>query len=164
MESQLAYWLIGLSRTKKACILISADVFFSVFALWVAFSLRWGYFYVPKNNEWLLFVAAPFIAVPVFIRLGLYRAIIRYIEIRALWTIVQATVIYSLIFAVVIFESSILGIPRTVPPLNWLLMLLLVGSSRFFARWWLRDIYFQVTGKRSITNGYKKKCHYLWCG
>ncbi len=156
MESQLAYWFIGLSRTKKACILISADVFFSVFALWVAFSLRWGYFYVPKNNEWLLFVAAPFIAVPVFIRLGLYRAIIRYIEIRALWTIVQATVIYSLIFAVVIFESNILGIPRTIPPLNWLLMLLLVGSSRFFARWWLRDIYFQVTGKRSIANGCKK--------
>jgi len=156
MESQLAYWFIGLSRSQKAFILISADVFFAVFALWLAFSLRWGVLYVPKGNEWFLFAAAPVIAVPVFIRLGLYRAIIRYIEMRALWTIVQATVFYALIFAFVVFESSIPGIPRTVPPLNWLLMLLLVGSSRFFARWWLRDIYFRLAGNRNVTDIYKR--------
>ncbi|MDP2902337.1 MAG: nucleoside-diphosphate sugar epimerase/dehydratase [Methylovulum sp.] len=149
MESQLAHWLIGLSRRKKAFILICADVFFTVLALWMAFSLRWGVWYIPEGDQWVLFAVAPLIAVPIFSRLGLYRAIIRYIEVRALWAIIQATSFYALIFAFVVYESSIQGIPKTVTPLYWLLMILLVGSSRFFARWWLGDIYSSLAGGRS---------------
>jgi FlaA1/EpsC-like NDP-sugar epimerase len=139
----LRTWFVGLSRRTKAVILISADVFFTLFALWSAFSLRWGVWYVPKGNEWYLFAVAPVIAVPIFIRLGLYRAIIRYIEVRALWTIIQATSLYALIFAFILYESGIKVIPRIVSPLNWLLIMLLVSSSRFFVRWWLADVYFR---------------------
>ncbi len=149
MEAQLAHWLIGLSRRKKAFILICTDIFFTVFALWAAFSLRWGVWYLPVNDQWYLFAVAPLIGVPIFSRLGLYRAIIRYIEVRALWAIIQATSFYALIFAFVVYESSIQGIPKTVTPLYWLLMILLVGSSRFFARWWLGDIYSSLAGERS---------------
>ncbi|MGZ5054929.1 MAG: polysaccharide biosynthesis protein, partial [Methylobacter sp.] len=132
MRSRLANWFIGLARQKKAFILISADVFFAVFALWAALSLRWGWLYVPKGDEWYLFAAAPVIAVPIFVKLGLYRAIIRYMEVRALWTIIQATTLYALVFAFVLYESGIKGVPRTVLPLNWLNMMLLVGGSRVF--------------------------------
>ena len=156
MQRQLAHWFIGLQRRNKAIILISADVFFVLFALWSAFSLRWGEFYSPKGDEWYLFAAAPFIAVPIFVRLGLYRAIIRYIEIRALWTIAQATTLYALVFAFVLYESAIQVIPRTVSPLNWLLVMLLVGSSRFFARWWLGETYFSLGGIRSAVDSGKK--------
>ncbi len=149
MKVRVAHWFTGLSRTKKAGILISVDVVFAVLALWLAFSLRWGEWYMPKGDEPYLFIAAPFIAVPIFIRLGLYHAIVRYIEIRALGTIVQATALYSLIFAFVIYQSSIPNIPRTIAPLNGLLMLLLVGSSRFIARWWLTDIHTRLPGIRS---------------
>ena len=146
MKAELAYWFITRSRRTKAFFLISADMCFSVLALWTAFSLRWGVFYIPKGHEWYLFAAAPVIAVPIFAKLGLYRAIIRYIEIRALWTIIQAVTFYALVFAFVLYESGIKGIPRTVSPLNWLNMMLLVGSSRFFARWWLGEIYFSLSG------------------
>lgn len=140
----LRSWFVGLSRRVKAAILISADSCFTVFALWAAFSLRWSDWYIPKAHEWVLFAIAPVIAVPIFIRLGLYRAIIRYIEIRALWTIIQATTLYSIIFAFILYESGIKGIPRTVSLLNWLLIILLVSSSRFFVRWWLADVYHRV--------------------
>jgi FlaA1/EpsC-like NDP-sugar epimerase len=149
-------WFISLSRQKKAFILISADIFFAVSALWAAFSLRWGELYIPKSNEWYLFVAAPVIAVPIFIKMGLYRAIIRYIEVRALWTIIQATTLYALVFAFVLYESGIKGVPRTVLPLNWLNMMLLVGGSRFFARWWLGEVYLNLGGGREIKNPGKK--------
>ncbi|MGZ8226135.1 MAG: polysaccharide biosynthesis protein [Methylococcaceae bacterium] len=154
--SKLAYWFIELSRFTKVFLLISCDVVIAVLALWAAFSLRWGVFYVPKGNEWYLFAAAPVIAVPVFIRLGLYRSIIRYIEVRALWTIIQATTLYALIFAFVIYQSGIKGIPRTISPLNWLNMMMLVGSSRFFARWWLRETYFRLGGGRPPADGRRK--------
>jgi UDP-N-acetylglucosamine 4,6-dehydratase len=155
-QAILAYWFIGLKRRTKAFILISTDVFFVLFALWAAFSLRWGELYIPKGDEWYLFAVAPVIAIPIFVKLGLYRAIIRYIEIRALWTIIQATTIYALIFAFVIYESGIKVIPRTVSPLNWLLVMLLVGSSRFFARWWLGETYFRLGGLRDSTDVRKK--------
>jgi len=153
---ELAYWFITRLRRTKAFILIGADVCFAVLALWAAFSLRLGVFYHPKGDEWYLFAIAPIIAVPIFIKLGLYRAIIRYIEVRALWTIIQAVTLYALVFAFVLYESGIKGIPRTVSPLNWLNMMLLVGSSRFFARWWLGEIYFRLGGGRNQTE-YRKK-------
>jgi len=157
MQTRLAHWFIGLQRRNKAIILISADVFFVLLALWSAFSLRWGVFYIPKGNEWYLFAVAPVIAVPIFVRLGLYRAIIRYIEIRALWTIIQATTLYALVFAFVLYESGIKVIPRTVSPLNWLIVMLLVGSSRFFARWWLGETYFRLGGGSRTANALRKK-------
>jgi len=156
MRSNTRTWFIGLQRQKKVFILISADVFFAMFALWAALSLRWGWLYVPKGDEWYLFAVAPAIAVPIFVKLGLYRAIIRYIEIRALWTIIQATTLYALVFAFVLYETGIKGIPRTVLPLNWLNMMLLVGGSRFFARWWLGEVYLNLGGGREVKSHRKK--------
>lgn len=156
MKVRLAQWMTGLSRPKKVCILMATDAVFAVLAFWLAFSLRWGVWYVPHGQEWYLFAVAPFLAVPIFIKMGLYRAIVRYIEMRALLTIVQAATLYALIFAFVIYQSSIPIIPRTVAPLNGLLMMLLVGSSRFFARWWLADTYGRLPGIRGSANCQKK--------
>lgn len=157
IQTRLAQWFIGRKRRHKAALLVSLDVVFVLLALWSAFSLRWGVLYVPKGDEWYLFLAAPFIAVPIFSRLGLYRAIIRYIEMKALWTIVQATTFYALVFAFVLYESAIKVIPRTVSPLNWVLIMLLVGSSRFFARWWLGETYFRLGGGGRKTSPLRKK-------
>ena len=70
MRSRTRTWFIGLRRQTKAFILISADVFFAMFALWAALSLRWGELYTPKDDEWYLFAVAPLIAVPIFVKLG----------------------------------------------------------------------------------------------
>ncbi len=148
IQTKIAYWFVGLSRKKKAVILISMDAFFVLLAFWLSLSLRWGVWYVPTGDKWYLFAVAPFIAIPIFARLGLYRSIIRYIEIRALWVIVQATALYALAFAFVIYESDIKVIPRTVSPLNWVLIMLFIGSSRFCARCWLGEIYFRLGGSR----------------
>ena len=142
--NQIIEWFLALSRNKKAAILISVDIAFAVIALWVAFSLRLGIFYQPVDEIAYFFIAAPIIAVPVFIKLGLYRAIIRYMGIKALWTIIQATTLYALLFATCVFYSGVGSIPRTVPTLNWMIMLLLVCCSRFFARWLLRENYSRV--------------------
>ncbi|MGR9087542.1 MAG: polysaccharide biosynthesis protein [Gammaproteobacteria bacterium] len=162
MMSRLANWFVLRSRRVKASILIGADVCFAVLALWLSFSLRLGVLYQPNGIDWYLFGIAPLLAVPIFIRLGLYRAIIRYIEVRALWTIIQAVTIYASVFAgfyflpFILYESGIRSLPRTVPPLNWLIMVLLVGSSRFFARWWLGDPYLYRAGER-IQSGHRKR-------
>lgn len=156
MGTQLAHWFIHLSRSTKATILISADIVFTLVALWASFSLRLGVFYVPKGQVWYLFVVAPFIAVPIFVRMGLYRAIIRYIEMRALWTIIQACTLYALVFALIIYLSGITPVPRTATPLNWLNIIVLVASSRFFVRWWLGEIYINMGGAKPAEKHSKK--------
>jgi UDP-N-acetylglucosamine 4,6-dehydratase len=148
MRTQLAHWFIGHSRRTKVAILISADSFFAVLAFWGAFSLRLGEFYIPKGDMWYMFAVAPVVAVPIFLRLGLYRAIIRYMEVRALWTIIQACTLYALVFAVILYQSGVKVMPRTVPPLNWLNMMVLVASSRFFVRWWLGETYMSLSDTR----------------
>ena len=156
MGAQLAFRFISLSRRTKAAILIFADIIFALVAFWGAFSLRLGVFYVPKGDMWYLFAIAPVLAVPIFVRLGLYRAIIRYMEMRALWTIIQACTLYALVFALIIYQSGIKGVPRTATPLNWLNMVVLVASSRFFVRWWLGDIYISLSDATRFERREKK--------
>ncbi|MDO8843302.1 nucleoside-diphosphate sugar epimerase/dehydratase [Methylicorpusculum sp.] len=152
----LAHWFLRLSRPKKALITMSADVFFTVFSLWLAFSLRLGEFYVPKDRVWIFFLVAPCIVIPIFIRMGLYRAIIRYIGVRALATITQAVTLYAVIFAALVFQLRLGLVPRTVPPLNWLLMLFFASGSRFMARWWFGDLYARLTANTEQENTRRK--------
>jgi len=140
---------LNLTRTKKGLILILADSFFTLLALWLAFSLRFGEFYQPEKAVWTAFIAAPVIAIPIFIRLGLYRAIIRYIGLQALATIVMTVSVYSLIFSAILFylNTPEVVIPRTVPVIYGMLLLLLIGLSRFWAKWWLGDDYRRLATK-----------------
>ena len=116
----------------------------TITALWTAFSLRLGEWYIPTGDQWILYIISPALAVPLFIRLGLYHAIIRYIGGQVLWVIFQAVTLYSILFTVVLFQFS--SVPKTVAILNWLVLLLLVGGSRFFARWWIADAYSRLFG------------------
>jgi FlaA1/EpsC-like NDP-sugar epimerase len=133
---------IYFSRYKKSILLIIGDIAFSLLALWSAFSLRLGELYAPKDQIVWLFLIAPFIVIPIFIRFGLYRAILRYIELNALWTMIQAISLYALIVAALMFHFNDIQVPKTVPALNWMLMLLLIAGSRFLMRWWLNEAYF----------------------
>ena len=128
-------WFSELSRFHKQGIMAAADALMLIFALWSAFSLRLGDFYLPDQSVAWLFVATPFLAVPVFIRFGLYRAIVRYIGFQALWAVMQAVSLYALLWALMVQLSGVEGIPRSVTIINWVVAILLIGGSRMVARW-----------------------------
>ena len=156
MGSQLAHWFLEIPRKTKALILIGVDVCLVLLALEVSFYLRLGAWHMPQGAEWYLFAVAPLIAVPIFIKLGLYRAIIRYMEVRALWTIIQASTLYALVFSVIFLQANIKSVPHTFFPINWLITLLLIGGSRFFARWCLGEIPLRAGEGISVVDGQKK--------
>lgn len=140
---------LSLSRFQKQFIMLSADVIMLFFALWASFSMRLGQFYFPEKPTYWLFIIAPIIAIPIFIRLGLYRAIVRYIGFRALWTIIKAVTLYALIWSGVVFYVGLEGIPRSITLINWIAAILLVGGSRMVVRWWFAgiDVFGQVQKK-----------------
>ncbi len=129
---------IELPRNTKRLIVLALDLVILPLALWISMSLRLGEFFVPsgfREDVIYYFFMVPFIAIPIFIQLGLYRAIIRYIGLVAMWTVIKGVTLYSLAFGVVIVLSGIPGIPRSVLLINWLVACLLVGGSRFIGRW-----------------------------
>ena len=57
---------------------------------------------------------APVLASVIFVRFGLYRAVVRYIDFKALWLIVQAVSLHALVWGVIGFMVAVDGIPRSV--------------------------------------------------
>ena len=127
-------------RSIKRTITVSFDFFVVIFSLWLALSLRYSEFYIPAQSVWWVFLAAPAIAIPVFIKFGLYRAIIRYLGMQAIWTVVKATMLYEILFAILILMSNVQGIPRTVYAIQVILLLIIVGGTRLIARWWINSM------------------------
>jgi FlaA1/EpsC-like NDP-sugar epimerase len=136
--------ILAIPRPAKRSILIAADSVLLIGALWLSFSLRLDNWYWPRggvNNPIVLLVLfAPVFAVPVFAHFGLYRAIIRYLGMRAVWSIVKAVMVYAALWGLVAFLSGVEGVPRSVVPINAMVAVLAVGGSRMFARWLLRKI------------------------
>ena len=105
--------------------------------LLASFSLRLGVWYWPEDDLVWVMLGAPIIAIPIFVRFGLYRAIIRYVGFKALWSVVQAVSLYALVWGVIGFIAAVEGVPRSVILINWVLSLLAIGGLRVVARWFL---------------------------
>ena len=131
--------LISLSRFQKQLVLLFFDSVALVTILLASFSIQLGYSYIPGSDFGWLVLAAPIIAVPVFAHFGLYRAVIRYIGFKALWSIVQAVSLYALLWSLIVFMASVEGIPRSVILINWLLGIVTIGGSRMLGRWILSE-------------------------
>tara|TARA_R110002050_G_scaffold57423_3_gene128966 strand:+ start:104373 stop:106301 length:1929 start_codon:yes stop_codon:yes gene_type:complete len=132
--------LLASPRSVKRTITVAVDFVAIVFSLWLAFSLRFSEIYIPPQPQWWIFLAAPAIAIPIFIKFGLYRAIIRYLGMQAIWSVVQATLLYTVVFAVIVLLSNVQGVPRTVYGIQALLLLMIAGGTRLTARWWINNV------------------------
>ena len=104
------------SRHTKRALLVAIDLIALPVALWAGYALRlgewWPAGYIDK--AWWLFIAAPLVAVPIFIRMGLYRAVLRYVGGRALIAIAKAVSITTLILLALLVMSQTQGVPRSV--------------------------------------------------
>ena len=136
--------ILTLSRPVKRSILITADSLMLIGALWLSFSLRLDNWYWPQggvNNPIVLLVLfAPVLAIPIFMQFGLYRAIIRYLGMRAFWSVFKAVMVYAAAWGLLTFLSGVQGVPRSVVPINGMVALLVVGGLRMLARWLVRKI------------------------
>ena len=135
--NKLMQWFLSRPRTTKRILSIFIDYVVVMLVLWMAFSLRLSTWYEPPVSQLWLFFLAPLIAIPIFIKLGLYRAIVRYIGLDALWTIFKAISLFTVIFAtVVVLSGPYAGlVPRTIYIINAILLFLAVGGLRLYARW-----------------------------
>ncbi|MDE1942687.1 MAG: polysaccharide biosynthesis protein [Betaproteobacteria bacterium] len=120
--------------------MLAVDAVLLAGSVWAAYALRLGEWFLPNRAQLLLMLAAPLIAMPVFLRFGLYRSVIRYLGEQALWTVVKAVGLAALLWALLAFMTQMTGlqgVPRSVPLLYGLIGMAGVGGARFLARWLL---------------------------
>lgn len=131
--------IIRTPRRWKRALMIMIDSMSLLLAIWGSYAVRLSDWSPTITSERLtLAILAVVVAVPVFIRLGLYRSVIRYLPEAAIWTIIQAMMIATMCWVIIIFLIEMAGqgiVPRSVPFLYFVLGSLVIGATRFVAKW-----------------------------
>ena len=145
LNSGIAQPVLALPRAAKRIIALTVDASLCVLTVWLAYYLRLGKWVALSGDAFyeplLAAAAAVALALPIFIVSGLYRAIFRYSGWPALMAVTRAIVIYGLLYAAIFTAYGVPGVPRTVGLIQPVLLLLAVGASRAFARYWLGEQY-----------------------
>ena len=130
--------LLNWPRFAKQLFVVSLDICMGVLAMWLAFSLRLDTLHFPESgNQWMVYALGPILAFPIFMKIGLYRAIFRYNGIAALIATGRAVAFYGITLLAILVTAQWEGVPRSAGILQPLILLLLVGTSRALGWWWL---------------------------
>ncbi len=136
--------LISLPRLGKQSLVLLVDAVSIALAVWLAYSIRLDRLHFPVGAEFLVYWLPLVIALPIFVKMGLYRAVFRYAGQHVLWSIARAVFFYGLIFFALIIFCNYLGlpkgsasIPRSLGILQPIILLVLIVLSRSIARLWL---------------------------
>jgi len=126
--------LFLLPRHTKKAILIAADSICLPLALWLAFFLRQDSFFAINVAQIWLFAIVPVLSIPVFVRLGLYRAVIRYMGARAQYTIIKGVTLSLVALFISANYLFNMAVEPAVFGIYWVLALLYIGGSRLLVR------------------------------
>ncbi|MEG0007291.1 MAG: nucleoside-diphosphate sugar epimerase/dehydratase [Aeromonas sp.] len=131
-------WLLtclgSLSRTSKRTLSVLVDMLLISISFWGAYWIRlergWP---IDSPRHWVLLGAIITISIALFVRLGLYRAVLRYVSFRVLWTISLGAFLSTCFFVMAAFYFDVF-LPRTVSVIYLSFLVLLVGGVRLFFR------------------------------
>ena len=136
----------SIDQRTKQLILLTLDIIAVCVSLWAAFALRlsewWPSQYIDPALP--LFAVIAVAMVLVYIRLGLYRAVIRFMNTRLLKTMAMAVGILAVVLYVAASVLSIEPFPRSVPVIFAMALWSYVGASRLLIRsyyqWLINDV------------------------
>jgi FlaA1/EpsC-like NDP-sugar epimerase len=133
--------LLSFSRHHKMALLMLLDAVLLPLALWSAVLLRLGGSWDPKLTPYLwIFIVPPFWVIPIFIHLGLYRAVVKYLDDKIVLTVFYGVTLAVLVLTAVITMASMHPFPRSSIIIFWLFAMAYIGGSRFLLRGLVRRI------------------------
>ncbi|MFS2158308.1 polysaccharide biosynthesis protein [Pseudomonas sp. Pseusp122] len=154
--NKLRAFLLALPRRQKRIIQVSADVVLVWIALWMSFVVRLGVddLINPLEKHTWLFISAPIVAIPLFIRFGMYRAVMRYFGNDALIAIIKAVSLSALILGVVVYSYSNhqAVVPRSIMFNYWWLSMVMIGGLRLAMRQYFLGDWFSAAQHMPFAN------------
>ena len=131
--------IASLPRSVKKIIFIFHDIILMTMSFIIAYLTRFTFSTSNLNQThlWLLLSLTILLTLVVFIKLGLYRAVIRYVGTKMMVICLIGSIASALILVCVSFFVSY-HIPRSIPIMYFLILLVGTISSRLFIREMIR--------------------------
>ncbi|HDY7869196.1 TPA: polysaccharide biosynthesis protein [Vibrio vulnificus] len=130
---KLAY-IWSLPRVHKRLISLAIDTLLITFSFFMAIWVRYGEVAVSVSVEtWLTLAGTVVVTLIAFTRLGLYRAVLRYLTFHALTVVVFGALISALSITTFAYFFNA-EVPRTVPVIYMTFLALLCGGARMMVR------------------------------
>lgn len=124
----------SIPRPYKRVISVCIDLVFIQIAFWGAFWTRLGEFDQTHNIVyWYLVSFLSVITITCFIRIGFYRAILRYLSVHAIFTLAIGSLVSSVVFVLATYFFGI-WVPRTVAIIYLAYLFILTGGARLSIR------------------------------
>ncbi|RZP92198.1 polysaccharide biosynthesis protein [Vibrio vulnificus] len=130
---KLAY-IWSLPRVHKRLISLAIDTLLITFSFFMAIWVRHGEVAVSVSVEtWLTLAGTAVVTLITFTKLGLYRAVLRYLTFHALTVVVLGALISALSITTFAYFFNA-EVPRTVPVIYMTFLALLCGGARMMVR------------------------------
>ncbi|HAS8137844.1 TPA: polysaccharide biosynthesis protein [Vibrio vulnificus] len=130
---KLAY-IWSLPRAHKRLISLAIDTLLITFSFFMAIWVRYGEVAISVSAEiWLTLAGTVVVTLIAFTRLGLYRAVLRYLTFHALTVVVLGALISALSITTFAYFFNA-EVPRTVPVIYMTFLALLCGGARMMVR------------------------------
>jgi UDP-N-acetylglucosamine 4,6-dehydratase len=134
ITGRFAEWLSTLERPHKRLLIVSYDAVAMLAALWLAFSIRLGEFYWPRDESILaLAIASISLGIVCVSILGLYRVVVRYFEAAAASQVAICAAGAAAAWLAVAYFLRVEGIPRSVSIIYFGLLFMLMFFGRLAA-------------------------------
>ncbi|MEQ8516120.1 MAG: nucleoside-diphosphate sugar epimerase/dehydratase [Chromatocurvus sp.] len=126
--------LVELPRNIKQAVVLLIDMCFVAGAMCVAVAYPSGLESVHVGAVEIACAVLTLLASAIiFLRLGLYRAVIRFMGQQAIWAIITAASYSTLVLGAAVFFTRA-DVPRALPFVYWALVMFSIGGSRLVVR------------------------------
>ena len=133
--------VLSLHRYAKRSVAIVTDMALCILSTWLAFVLRLEELILFRDLSLIPAVISIIIVIPIFWLLGLYRMIFRYTDFSIIFTIFISTLIYGLLYFLVIGVYGLPEIPRSVGIIQPMLLFFMIIISRLSVKYLLTNSY-----------------------
>tara|TARA_B110000305_G_scaffold50_1_gene53 strand:+ start:662 stop:2572 length:1911 start_codon:yes stop_codon:yes gene_type:complete len=118
-----------------------ADALMIVLALGFSFALLGKDFFDLDQRFYFYLSLATTVSILVFIRIGLYRALVLYMGLQSVFLILQGVTAASCLLATAYFFAKTPGSSDlSILPIFWMIAVLLIGGTRFLAKVFLQSL------------------------
>ena len=129
------------SDQQKRYFMMIADALILSASLWAAVALRYGDVYKDMLEFWWLFPTASLVGVVSFVRLDLYRAIVRYIGPSSMLPVIQGVTLSTAALSITAYITQAESFPRSAPMIFWFISIIAVGGGRLIVRAYFYGIF-----------------------
>ncbi len=145
--------LLKQPRSQKRVLLLLLDAIAIPLIVLLSFSLFHDIAFLPQGKEWLILPLAILVSTPIFIRLGLYRAVLKYFRSQAIASIIVATLLSTIVWVGIASIFHLIKVPIPVAFIAWLTTFMFITGTRLLAQRWLYSDNSATNGKKVLIYG-----------